>query len=173
MIDSGREFEDKSVLEVGCGRGTLLKHLMESGFRVSGVDPSTLAVKEAKGLGVDARVGTTDPLPFDDDSFGVVVFGFCLYLCDRKDLFKIAAEADRVLKDGGCIIILDFYHSEYSENDYHHWDGLKSYKMDYTRLFTWHPHITLMKHRIGSHQDFSRTDLNDDWVSISVLKKGV
>ena len=63
---------------------------MESGFRVSGVDPSTLAVKEAKGLGVDARVGTVDPLPFDDDSFGVVVFGFWIHLWDCKDWFKIA-----------------------------------------------------------------------------------
>ena len=118
MIDAGREFEDKSIFETGCGRGTLLKYLMEPGFRVSGVDPSTLAVKEAKGLGVDAKIGTADQLPFDDDSFGVVVFGFCLYFCNRKDLFKIATEADRVLKEDGCIIILDFYHSEYSENDY-------------------------------------------------------
>jgi len=79
------------------------------GVSVMVLEPSNEAVYQAISLGLDARVGTADVIPFQDKSFDIVIFGFCLYLCDRDDLFKIAAEADRVLKTPGWLLIKDFY----------------------------------------------------------------
>ena len=46
-------------------------------------------------------MGTADKLPFEDQSVDILVYGFCLYLCDREDMFNIAAEANRVIKSSG------------------------------------------------------------------------
>ena len=53
--------------------------------------------------------GAADQLYFESQTFDFVVFGFCLYLCDRDDLFEIAKEAHRVLKPTGWLVIHDFF----------------------------------------------------------------
>lgn len=160
-----------SLLEIGCGNGKRLQELNSRGFLVTGLDPSEQAVTNAKANGINAVVGTADELPFAKDQFDVVTFGFCLYLCDRDDLFKIASEADRVLKRGGFLFILDFYAKKQVSVDYKHLTGIKSYKMDYKSLFEWHPDYTVIKHTVGSHDDFSYTENENEWVAVSVIKK--
>lgn len=156
---------------MGCGNGKRLKELQTLGYEVSGIDPSKIAVEDALKKGVLARIGTADELPFIDNSFDILVFGFCLYLCDREDLFKIAAEANRVLKSPGNLFILDFYSKNEIANDYHHLDEIKSYKMDYRKLFDWHPNYSLVKQVVGSHHGFQSTDDKNEWISISILRK--
>ena len=169
---SPSENQSLKLLEIGCGNGKRLLELKNNNFKVFGIDPSKSAITEAKLNGVDAFVGTADSLPFDDNSFDVLVFGFCLYLCDREDLFKIASEADRVLKNNGYLYIMDFYSKDNFSNNYHHLEGLKSYKMDYSKLFNWHPNYVLIKQILGSHDNISlQTQDKNDWISISVLRK--
>lgn len=160
-----------SLLEIGCGNGKRLAELQKKGFLAIGLDPSKAAIKEASEKGVEAKVGTADELPFPDNKFDILVFGFCLYLCDRDDLFRIASEANRVLKESGYLFILDFYSKNETSNDYHHWAGVKSYKMDYRKLFDWHPSYSLIKQMVGSHYGFKQTDDKNEWISISVLRK--
>ena len=160
-----------NILEIGRGNGKRLKGLQSKGFSVTGIDPSTAAVQDARNNGVNASVGTADELPFGKKSFDVVVFGFCLYLCDRDDLFQIAAEANRVLNDVGHILILDFYSKREITNIYSHLEGVKSYKMDYTKLFEWHPSYFLLKHVVGSHDGFHPTNDENEWVAISIFQK--
>lgn len=76
---------------------------------ISGVDPSLDAINQCKLNNIDAIVGTADSLAYKDNSFDIVIFGFCLYLCDRDDLFRISMEADRVLNKEGWLIIQDFF----------------------------------------------------------------
>ena len=109
-----------TLLEIGCGNGSRLEYLKKM-FKldVKGVDPSGEAVRFASKLGVDAKVGTADKLEYPSKTFDIIVFGFCLYLCDREDLFRIAYEADRVLKNSGFIIVLDFFsQNKNNENEY-------------------------------------------------------
>lgn len=160
------------ILEVGCGEGRRLAWLSENlGAEVHGVEPSLMAVEQACARGVKAVRGTADALPYDDAYFDIVFFGFCLYLCDRKDLFRIAQEADRVLKPDAWIVINDFFAPTPVTRDYHHAPGVYSYKMDYRRLFDWHPAYTCFSHIVGPHGASGFTDDANEWVATSILRK--
>jgi SAM-dependent methyltransferase len=162
------------ILEIGSGDGTRLSWLKQNrGFACYGVEPSRLAVDAARARGIDARQATADQLPFEDETFDVVMFGFCLYLCDRDDLFRIAAEADRVLKNPGWLLILDFYSPGPMKRAYRHRAGVFSHKMDYQTLFTWHPAYTALTQRVRHHSKGGYTDDPDEWIATSVLRKNL
>jgi ubiquinone/menaquinone biosynthesis C-methylase UbiE len=166
--------EGQKVLEIGCSDGSRLKWLKESlGFECYGIDPSTQAVQVASSRGITAEIGTANNLPFDDNMFDIVIFGFCLYLCDREDLFRIAAEADRVLKSPGWLLIEDFYSPIPLKREYHHRNGLFSYKMDYRTLFTWSPSYTCYSQKVTHHAEPGYTDDSNEWVATSVLRKNL
>ena len=158
----------KSVLEVGCSNGYRL-FMLNARYqcRCKGVDPSREAIAEGKlpqGSEVNIFTGTADDLCFGDKEFDTVIFGFCLYLCDREDLFKICMEADRVLKPGGRIIIYDFYSNTVYSNEYCHHEGVKSFKMDYKELFLSNPSYSL--------EYFKRYgDTSDEWTAVCILRK--
>lgn len=163
---------EMKVLEIGCSSGERLVVLREKhGLEVFGIDPSAEAIRVANANGVSAYQSTADCLPFDDLYFDILIFGFCLYLCDRDDLFSIAREADRVLKNPGWLIIHDFFVSTPLSRPYHHYDGVYSYKMDYRTLFTWHPCYVCMNHKILHHNTRLYTDDSQEWVGLSILRK--
>jgi SAM-dependent methyltransferase len=160
------------LLEIGCSDGWRLQRLRQDGkFICHGIEPSTQAVEKAQATGLDVRQGTADALPFKNAAFDVVVFGFCLYLCDREDLFRIAEEADRVLKSPGWLLIHDFYSETPRSGEYHHRPGVRSYKMPYRRMFDWHPGYAVLSERIRHHVTGAPTDDPDQQVATTVLQK--
>ena len=160
------------ILEIGCGEANRLTWFSEHlGANVYGLDPSSKAVELARKKGVHAEHGSADHLPYESSSFDVVIFGFCLYLCDREDLFKIAQEADRVLKKKSWLVINDFFSQTPISRDYHHKKGVYSFKMDYRKLFDWHPAYTCVSHQLYRHGQQGFTDDPQEWVSTSVLRK--
>jgi ubiquinone/menaquinone biosynthesis C-methylase UbiE len=162
------------VLEIGCADGRRLKWLKDNrAFECYGIEPSAQAIQVARDNGIEAIQGTAEHLPFDDRYFDVVVFGFCLYLCDREHLFRIACEADRVLKNPGWLLILDFYSPTPMRREYHHLSGLFSHKMDYRTLFTWNPGYSSFSHRVCHHSNKSYTDDTSEWIATSVLRKNL
>ncbi|HWS68411.1 MAG TPA: class I SAM-dependent methyltransferase [Steroidobacteraceae bacterium] len=162
----------RNVLEIGCADGARLQYLAQKhGHRVAGVDPSEEAVSRAMQSGIRAIRATADSLPFDCGEFDVVIFGFCLYLCDDVDLFKIALEADRVLADPGWLLILDFEARAPLYKPYHHLNGIRSRKMDNKSMFLWHPAYTLACYEKFHHVTRRWTDSVDDWVSLASLRK--
>lgn len=164
--------EPRSVLEIGASNGWRLKALRSlwPAARMAGVEPSAAAVSRAPE-GVELAQGTADHLPFPDASFELVLFGFCLYLCDRADLFRIAAEADRVLLDGGHLAVYDFFSETPYRNEYHHAPGAFSYKMDYSRLFGWNPAYAAVSHRVMAHPGME--DTPDNRVAVHLFRKDV
>jgi ubiquinone/menaquinone biosynthesis C-methylase UbiE len=160
------------LLEVGFGDGTGLKWLNDNtAYSCHGIDPASDAVNDLNRHGVIATQGTAEQLPFKDNYFDVVIFGFCLYLCDRDDLFRIASEADRVLKAPGWLIIRDFYSETPQKQAYRHSPGIFSRKMDYRNLFTWHPAYVCQLHEVRHHSSNALTDDPNEWVSTSVIRK--
>lgn len=143
----------RRLLEVGASDGRRLHHIRERfGADVSGIEPSADAVGAARErYDIDVVQGTADDLPFEKASFDCVVMGFCLYLCDRDDLFRIALEADRVLTDKGILVIYDFNADVPVKRPYHHLPGIWSYKMDYRRMFLWNPAYREIYSRMYQH----------------------
>lgn len=160
------------LLEIGCGEGKRL-HWLTQNLKLDcfGIDPSTKAVSAARNFGLKASRGTADHLEFPDRTFDFLVFGFCLYLCDREDLFKIAAEAHRVLKERSWLIVHDFFSNSPTQKTYHHKEGVFSFKMDYRTLFDWHPDYTCFSHCIRHHTNLRVTDNPDEWVATFALRR--
>jgi len=164
----------QSLLEIGCGEAKRLDYIKKNmNVDCFGVEPSRKAVENAVKNGLNVVQGTAENLPFESNKFDFVVFGFCLYLCDRNDLFRIALEADRVLKNEGWILIHDFFTEVPQKRDYHHLSGLHSFNMDYRKLFDWHPFNTCYSHKINRHGAITFTDDSNEWVATSVLRKNV
>ncbi|HJU60866.1 MAG TPA: class I SAM-dependent methyltransferase [Candidatus Binatia bacterium] len=146
------------VLEIGCASGANVAAICrEKQCQGFGVDPSPLAVGSGKQAypNISLAVGTADKLNFADAAFDMVLFGFCLYLVDRALLMKVAAESDRVLKDGGFLGLWDFDPIVPTKRHYHHRPGLWSYKMDYSKLFLSNPAYKLIAKKPFSHSGHS------------------
>jgi ubiquinone/menaquinone biosynthesis C-methylase UbiE len=163
----------RRILEVGCSNGWRLALMRRAfGAQCFGLDPSAEAV--AQGMAEHSQItlttGTAESLPYEHDAFDLVVFGFCLYLCDRQDLFRIAAEADRVLAAAGFLAILDFYPPFPYRNRYHHCDGLYSYKMDYGQMFLWNPAYRLATQSVF-HIGRAASAPPDERLAVTVLQK--
>jgi ubiquinone/menaquinone biosynthesis C-methylase UbiE len=167
----------ETVVEIGCSTGYRLAGMREGQFRRRiGVDPSQEAIASGKRQfpGIELHVGTSESLEFESGTIDVLIFGFCLYLCSPQDLFRTAAEADRVVKDDGVILIYDFCTKNAYANPYSHRPGVKSHKMFFPAMFLWHPHYTLVSHRLFDHQKQNALPRNEDAaVAVSVMRKSV
>lgn len=167
------------VLDIGCGSGAKLAALCRGlGARGEGIDPSSAAVADGNAryggdgaASVALQVGTAASLPFGDAAFDLVLFGFSLYLVDRPDMFRVAAEADRVLQPGGFLAIHDFDPSVRHKRPYRHQAGVFSHKTDHSAFFTAGGHYHLVAKdslsQTGAH--FVRD--SDERVAISILYK--
>jgi 2-polyprenyl-6-hydroxyphenyl methylase/3-demethylubiquinone-9 3-methyltransferase len=97
--------QNLSVLDVGCGGGILSEEFARVGCRVTGIDPSTPSLETARnhaakeGLPIEYRQANGESIPFNADSFDVVVC--CDVLEHVDDLEKTIREVARVLKPGG------------------------------------------------------------------------
>ncbi|MFY0642742.1 MAG: class I SAM-dependent methyltransferase [Bermanella sp.] len=167
---------DMNCLEIGCADGWRLNTLnIKFKFNCYGIDPSEKAIKsgESQYQNLNLIKGTADNLPYKDNSMSIIIIGFCLYLCDRSDLFKIASEVNRVLVNNGIVVILDFYTETPYKNKYAHLDGVYSYKMDYEKMFSWNPEYQLISKSITSHNNDLIVDEKDERLMICALRKSV
>ena len=161
-----------SVLEVGCGQGLRLARLRQAkGWSVTGLDPSEKSIDEVNAAGCKGVVGTAEALPVDARSVDLLIYGFCLYLCDRDDLFRIASEAHRVLKPQAWLAILDFWSPQQIVNTYHHHSGVYSYKDDFPAMFAWHPSYVITDHRLRHHSTRTYTDEQQQWLAATILRR--
>ena len=54
---------------------------------------------------------------------------------------------------------------------YQHTPEVKSYKMDYRILFDWYSDFACMTHKVRHHSELGYTDVQDEWVAVSTLRK--
>src|SRR5512141_2283463 len=72
-VAAAAEISPGRLLDVGCGPGQLTRRLVdEVGADVSAIDLSERMVELARALGLDARVGDAEQLPFGDAEFDCV-----------------------------------------------------------------------------------------------------
>ena len=102
------------ILDVGCGRGDIMRQLLEYGADpglVTGIDLLDDNVKSARRLAPHLEVvcGSATSLPFPDASFDLVLqFTLFTSILNYQVKRTIAAEMNRVLAPGGRILWYDF-----------------------------------------------------------------
>ncbi|MGH2957220.1 MAG: class I SAM-dependent methyltransferase [Solirubrobacterales bacterium] len=102
------------VLEVAIGSGRNLPHYRPD-VRLTGVElsPEMLAIARERAQelhrDVDMRLGDAQALEFEDESFDTVIVTFAL--CTIPDDRKAVAEARRVLRPGGRLVLLEHVRS--------------------------------------------------------------
>jgi len=102
------------VLEVGVGTGRNLGFFPPVA-QLTGVDVSPVMLRHARrraaslGRAVDLQVADAERLPFPDERFDTVVFS--LALCSIPDDGRALREANRVLRHGGRLLLLEHVRS--------------------------------------------------------------
>lgn len=100
-----------TVLDLGCANGAQMVMLGLQGAQVHGLDRDSGAVDDAnrklEKLGIDgrARTGDASQLPFDDDTFDVVLSSDFHEHFDDAMAVTINAETYRVLRPGGRVVV--------------------------------------------------------------------
>ena len=107
----------ESVLDIGCGTGTLAiaaKRRVGASGVVCGIDPSPEMIARAKRKArraqatVEFEIATAQSLPFSDSRFDVVTSTVMLHHLRRAARVEAVVEARRVLRPGGRLLIVDF-----------------------------------------------------------------
>jgi len=95
----------QSVLDIGCGTGVFLALAAARGARVHGVDASEAlaALARERVPGADVRIGEMEALPYEDDSFDVVMGFNSFFFAD--DMVAALREAARVAKPGAPVVL--------------------------------------------------------------------
>ena len=107
---------DHSVLDIGCGTGTLIVMLKRqySTVEAVGLDPDSKALRRARDKAHRAKVtleldlGFADELPYSERSFDRVFSSFMFHHLDEQERERTSREVLRVLKPGGSFHLLDF-----------------------------------------------------------------
>ncbi len=116
LIAQANVEHDHSVLDIGCGTGTLIVMLKRQYPTVEavGLDPDSKALQRARNKAIRAEVslqldlGFADELPYSERSFDRVFSSFMFHHLDEQEREKTSREALRVLKPGGSFHLLDF-----------------------------------------------------------------
>mgnify|MGYP001246827807 CR=1 FL=1 len=136
LISSLYKNKKLNIAEVGCANAAFLK-LLKKKFKncdFFGVDPSKLALSFSP-KSIKTFRGTADKTNFKKNSMDIIIYGFCLYLCEIEDHNNIKDEAIRILKKNGYIVLYDFYSKNIKKINYKHDKRIKIIKMDFSKIF--------------------------------------
>jgi SAM-dependent methyltransferase len=94
-------------LDLGCGLGTEAGFLTDAGFDTTGIDLSPAALTRAATLHPSPHFARADALrlPFADASFDLLFDRGCFHYIAAADRAQYAAEARRVLRPGGRLLL--------------------------------------------------------------------
>lgn len=97
------------VLDVGCGKGFLVKDLLAQGIDAYGLDVSDYALWTCEPEVVGRlHLGSAERLPFPDHSFDVVLSINTLHNLQRPELRQALGEMIRLARKG-CFLQVDSY----------------------------------------------------------------
>jgi ubiquinone/menaquinone biosynthesis C-methylase UbiE len=96
------------LLDVGCGTGRFLEAMPTAGYELTGIDISAGMLEEARERGLDVVEGSSGDMPFEDDTFDLVVtFAVLHHLIDPELVRATLREIVRVTRPGGTAVVWD------------------------------------------------------------------
>lgn len=164
------------IVEIGASNGRNLNYFHQKlDCSVFGIEPSSEAVVEGNDNFFESNdvlvKGTSDSLPYDDESVDIVMFGFSLFWVGRNYLFRSISEADRILKTGGYLFITDFdTKNPYKRVNIHNKDAY-TYKMNYASLFLSNPQYFLIAKKNYTHDTNVFDSQVQERISAQILYK--
>jgi SAM-dependent methyltransferase len=129
-----------NIVELGCSNGWRLQRLQEKlpDIQFTGIDASLAAIEDGrtKYPQVELHQGILADIPLQQQ-YDVVIVYFVFHWVDRSSLARSIAEVDRLVKDGGMLIIGDFDPDFAQRRPYHHLpdDNIFTYKQNYVAIF--------------------------------------
>ena len=109
-LDDYKEVLDNcktEVLDLGCGAGNDTLYLTERGFKVIACDYSEVALNHLKEQLKDVKTMQLDisqPLPFKENTFDLIIADLSLHYFDKKTTIEIMKEIRRILKPNGHLL---------------------------------------------------------------------
>ena len=104
LIEIANGLEPGRVLDIGCGRGLLLRQLRNRGWEVVGTELSQDSAHYARSiLQIDVKTSHLGDLHLPADSFDTVILWHVLeHIADPADLLQ---EVVRILRPGGTLLV--------------------------------------------------------------------
>ena len=128
-----------SILEIGCANGYRLAYLQKMlAARCVGVEISAQAIKDGlqRYRNIELHQGSITQVPLSG-MFDVLIVNYVLHWVDRNLLLQALSEIDRLLVNGGYLLLGDFYPNVPVKRAYHHLPdkNVFTFKQDYAKAF--------------------------------------
>lgn len=130
------------IAEFGCANGWRLNRLRQKypDSQFFGIEVSQSAIQDGQSRysNLTLQQGALHQIPCSDNSFDLVIIYGVFCWVDRSQLISSIAEVDRVLCNGGYLILGDFLPDNPQRRVYHHRpdENVYTYKQDYAKCFT-------------------------------------
>lgn len=172
------EIRPRRVLEVGAAGGLLLAEMHDRyGAECLGIEPSASAVEFARGArdGIEMRQGVASELPEDQTGhFDLVIAKGVFCWIGREELLRSIAELDRVLAEGGYLLIVDYLPEYPTKNRNTHVEDeeIFCYKIDHAKIFLdTHLYTLIASETYFDEGETFRGRFDDTRNRISLLRK--
>lgn len=96
-------WDDKIVVDIGCGPGNLYASLNGSPRALIGVDVSRGALEMAQKIGYKTILADAHHLPFISNFADIVALNAALHHCEN--MTEVLAEAARLVRPGGILVV--------------------------------------------------------------------
>ncbi len=116
--------DNSSILDVGCGKGFMLYDFKKfnKSFKLKGIDISQYAIKNSMNeVKEDLLVGSADKLPFNDNSFDLVISINTIHNLDELNCAESLREIERVSKKSKYITV-DAYRDDEEKKRMYAWN---------------------------------------------------
>ena len=112
VLDALEKFRPfKNILEIGCSCGPNLANIKDRfpRVKVAGIDANPDVIKRAKDYIPDGDfvAGTFFHLPWEDNSFDIVLADAVLMYADKDDIYPALLEMNRIARRG--VVLVEWY----------------------------------------------------------------